>query len=91
MIPFSNFAFLAFLDLLPLIYSTSLELCENALSTIGSILGWLGVLNRFVQVFVFPWSRKRVGHRNFYLAGVVELDIGLGMFPILNWLARMGE
>ena len=30
-----------------------------------------------------------MGHRNLYVAGMVGLGIGLGMFPILNWLARM--
>jgi hypothetical protein len=97
LIPVSNFAFLAFLDqaflvLLPLIYSTPLNLGGLALSpsAIGSILGGWGVLNGFVQVFAFPRLRKRVGHRNLYVAGMVGLGIGLGMFPVLNWLARLG-
>ena len=96
LIPVSNFAFLAFLDqaflvLLPLIYSTPLRLGGLALSpsTIGAILGGWGVLNGFVQVFAFPRLRKHIGHRNLYVAGMVGLGIGLGMFPILNWLARM--
>lgn len=98
LIAVSNYAFLAFLDqsflvLLPLIYSTPLSLGGLALppSTIGSILGGWGVLNGFVQVFYFPRLRKRVGHRNLYVAGMVGLGIGLGMFPVLNWLAQIGE
>lgn len=31
-----------------------------------------------------------MGHRNLYMAGMVGLGLGLGMFPILNWLARIG-
>jgi len=97
LIPVSNFAFLAFLDqaflvLLPLIYSTPLYLGGLALSpsTIGSILGGWGVINGFVQVLGFPRLRRRVGHRNLYMAGMVGLGIALGMFPVVNWLARIG-
>ncbi|KAJ3515312.1 hypothetical protein NLJ89_g1840 [Agrocybe chaxingu] len=96
LIPVSNFAFLAFLDqsflvLVPLIYSTPLEHGGLDLppSTIGSILGGWGVLNGFVQVFLFPRLRKWVGHRNLYVSGIIALGIGLGMFPLLNWLAKM--
>ena len=95
LIPVSNFTFLDFLDqaffvLLPLVFSTPLELDGLTLSppTIGSILGrcqW-GVLNGFVQVFVFPWL---AGHRKLFVARVAGLGIGLGMFPILNWIVRM--
>ncbi|KAF8636255.1 hypothetical protein AX16_011025 [Volvariella volvacea WC 439] len=96
LIPISNFAFLAFLDqsflvLLPLIYSTPLELGGLALSPsrIGSILGGWGVLNGFVQVFLFPRLRRRVGHRNLYVAGIAALGVGVAMFPLLNWMMRL--
>ncbi|KAF9463622.1 major facilitator superfamily domain-containing protein [Collybia nuda] len=93
LIPITNFAFLAFLDqcvlvLIPLIYSTPVELGGLNLgpSQIGSILGIWGVINGFIQVFCFARVRRILGHRTTYIIGIVGMGIVFAFFPILSAL-----
>ena len=94
MIPITNYAFLAFLDqavliLLPLIYSTPLQLGGLGLGppTIGAILSIWGVVNGIIQMACFAWVRSRLGHRNCYLIGLIGLGVSFALFPVLAQFA----
>ncbi|RDB23784.1 Protein ZINC INDUCED FACILITATOR-LIKE 1 [Hypsizygus marmoreus] len=94
LIPITNFAFLAFLDqsmlvLLPLIYSTPLDLGGLGLSPsmIGTILGVWGVINGIIQVSCFAWVRKHLGQRSCYMLGIAGLGVCFALFPVLARLA----
>lgn len=93
--PIINFAFLAFIDqalivLIPLMYSTSIEIGGLGFdpATIGFILGIWGICNGFIQVLAFARIRRVIGHRNLYMVGLVGLLLCFLAFPLLSFLAK---
>ncbi|KAF9461502.1 major facilitator superfamily domain-containing protein [Collybia nuda] len=86
-----NYALLAFLDqsvlvLIPLIYSTPVHLGGLSLTPakIGSILGFWGSANGFLQAYCFAWFHRHLGQRSCYMLGLVGLFACFALFPIIS-------
>ena len=95
LISISNYASLAFIEiaflcLLPLFYSSSIEYGGLNLSpsTIGILLGTFGVTNGVFQAFFFAKIVKRWGARNIFIAGMSAFLPLFLLFPVMNLLAR---
>lgn len=94
----ANYTALAFGDiamwaLLPLFYSTPIELGGLGLhpSGIGLLLGAFGLCNGAFQFFFFAKLVKRFGAKNMFVAGVSALIPLWLLFPVINLMAgRMG-
>ncbi|KZT73545.1 MFS general substrate transporter [Daedalea quercina L-15889] len=93
--PIMNYGFLAFTDqsivvLLPLMYSTPIGeggLGFNPLN-IGLIQGITGVVGGLVQIFTFPWFRRRFGNKRLYIASYAWYLFCVCAFPLLAFLAK---
>lgn len=90
-----NHGFLSFLDqaqqaLLPLMYSTSVELGGLSLrpDQIGIIMGAWGACNAVFQVTCFPKLMAKFGPKRLYIRCFTALLFTFSAFPILNTLAR---
>jgi len=94
-IALANHGFLSFLDqahqaLLPLMYSTSVELGGLSLrpDQIGIIMGAWGACNAVFQVTCFPKLMAKLGPKRLYVRCFTALLVTFSAFPILNTLAR---
>jgi len=94
-IALANHGFLSFLDqaqqaLLPLMYSTSVELGGLSLrpDQIGIIMGAWGACNAVFQVTCFPKLMAKLGPKRLYVRCFTALLFTFSAFPILNTLAR---
>ncbi|TFY59310.1 hypothetical protein EVJ58_g5857 [Rhodofomes roseus] len=93
--PIMNYGFLAFTDqsmvvLLPLMYSTAIGGGGLGFSSfnIGIIQGVTGILAGLVQIFTFPWFRRRFGNRSLYVASYAWYLVCVCAFPLLASLAK---
>ena len=93
--PILNYAFLAFTDqctvvLLPLMYSSSIG--EGGLGfsslNIGVIQGITGILSGLIQIFSFPWFRRRFGNKRLYIGSYAWYLFYICCFPLLAFLAK---
>ncbi|KAI0059263.1 MFS general substrate transporter [Artomyces pyxidatus] len=91
----SNYAFLALLDialfgLLPLVFSTPIELGGLGLSPaiIGTCLGTFGLLNGTLQAIFFSKIVKRFGPKRVFMTGMANFIVIYLIFPITNLCAR---
>lgn len=94
-IALANHGFLSFLDqahqaLLPLMYSTSVELGGLSLhpDQIGIIMGAWGACNAVFQVTCFPKLMAKLGPKRLYVRCFTALLFTFSAFPILSLLAR---
>ncbi|KAF5359756.1 hypothetical protein D9756_003027 [Leucocoprinus leucothites] len=95
LVALANHGFLCFLDqahqaLLPLMYSTSIDLGGLGLrpDQIGLIMGVWGACNAVFQVTCFPKLMAMLGPRKLYIRCFAALLVTFSAFPILNCLAR---
>lgn len=84
-----SFGDIAMWALLPLFYSTPIELGGLGLgpSTIGLLLGAFGISNGMFQFFFFAKLVKRWGAKNLFVTGISALIPIYLMFPVINLLA----
>ena len=92
--PILNYAFLAFTDqctvvLLPLMYSSSIGKGGLGFSSlnIGVIQGITGVTSGLIQIFSFPWFRRRFGNKRLYIGSYAWFLFYVCCFPLLAFLA----
>ncbi|THH19232.1 hypothetical protein EW146_g1881 [Bondarzewia mesenterica] len=90
-----NYGFLALLDialaaLLPLFYSTPIELGGLGLSpaTIGLCMGAFGIMNGVFQGLYFSKIVRYLGPRRLFMIGMGSFIPLFALFPIINFLAR---
>ena len=90
-----NYALLAFFEqclsiLLPLMYSTSLNLGGFGFNTftIGIVLGLWGVANGLFSIVAFPRLLRKFGYKRLYIASAVSSLLCAAMFPIMSHLAK---
>lgn len=81
-----NYGLLAFLEisffaLLPIFLSTALHFPP---STIGVVLGTMGLVNGLVQIALFVPLHRRVGTGNLYTIGLCALGIIFATFPFIK-------
>ncbi|KAF8640235.1 hypothetical protein AX16_010131 [Volvariella volvacea WC 439] len=94
----SNYAFLSLVDIAyraiqPVFFSTPIALGGLGLppSTIGNILSAFGVLNGVFQVMFFARIHDRWGAKRTFVLGIAAGAPVFVMFPVMSFLARMGE
>jgi len=95
LIALSNYAFLCFCQMsydvmIPLMYATPIELGGLGLSPlyIGRLMGLVGFLNVFMQIFLSAKAIRRFGPHRIFTATFCCLPISFLAYPILNYLAR---
>ena len=91
----ANYAALSLVDIAyraiqPLFLSTPIELGGLGLSPpeIGQVMSLYGILNGFVQLFVFARVHDRWGSKRVFMFGMMAAIPLFAFFPFLNYLAR---
>lgn len=95
LIPFINYAFLAFVDqccsvLMPLVFATSIPYGGLGLSpfAIGLIMSSLGVILGLSSALFFPPLSRRFGYRTIFRVAIAGYAIVVLTFPFMNYSAR---
>ncbi|KAG8860109.1 hypothetical protein FRB96_004132 [Tulasnella sp. 330] len=94
----SNYAALSLLDiafcaLLPLFYASPIDAGGMGFSpsTIGLLMGILGLVNGIIQGLFSARAQRRLGTKNVYVFGLLCYFAIFSCFPIMNTLARSGK
>ena len=76
--------------LLPLMYSTSIELGGLGLSAydIGLILSGWGVISAIVMITVLGWAIRRFGPRAVHIFCYITYFVNLALYPLLAYLVQ---
>ncbi|KAI0833694.1 major facilitator superfamily domain-containing protein [Trametes gibbosa] len=93
--PILNYGFLALIDqsvtvLVPLMYSTSIELGGLGFApfTIGLIQGIGGFVGGVIQIFTFPYLHRKLGSKKLYIASYTMYIAIFALFPLISFVRK---
>ncbi|KAH9846218.1 major facilitator superfamily domain-containing protein [Lenzites betulinus] len=93
--PILNYGFVALVDqsvtvLVPLMYSTSIELGGLGFEsfTIGLVQGIGGFVGGFIQILTFPYLHRKLGSKKLYIASYTMYIIVFAMFPLISFVTK---
>ncbi|KAI0671932.1 major facilitator superfamily domain-containing protein [Trametes maxima] len=93
--PILNYGFVSLIDqavtvLVPLMYSTSIELGGLGFDpfTIGVVQGVGGFVIGIVQIFTFPYMHRKFGSKRLYIGSYITYIVVFAMFPLNSFVTR---